>query len=197
MAKAKHTYNDETQIAISFPRDMVLDYDGRYVIALADMNDPAKVLAYLAQRGYDENMTNIAALDKDRKAKLLKDIAPADHDTFIETWIDERRVTKAAATLAGDFTVRKAVSRMSPLEKEIDRLTKALITKQAKAHDRPVPTGDDMAATVEKVLAVPAHATKLRAEAEANLAATAELNAGVDITALLPVVATPEATPEA
>ena len=184
---AKFNYDADTQIAVSFPRDMVLDYDGKYVIAIADMGDNlAKILTYLAQRGYDENMTNVAALDKDRKAKLLANVAAAEQDAFIAAWIDTRRAEKAAATVAGDFTVRKAVSRMSPVEKEIDKLAKALITSQCKAHNRPVPKGDDMAATVEKVLAVPAHAERLLAEATANVAKAAELSAGVDVTALLP-----------
>jgi len=187
---AKFTYDSDTSIAVTFPKDMVFDYDGKYVIAVADMGDNvAKILTYLAQRGYDENMTNVAALDKARKAKLLENVAPSEHDAWIASWIDTRRAEKAAATLAGDFTVRKAVSRMTPLEKEIDKLAKTLITSQCKAHDRPVPKGDDMAATVEKVLAVPAHAAKLRAEAEANIAKAAELSAGVDIMSMLPVVA--------
>jgi hypothetical protein len=185
MAKAKFTYDDATQTVVAFPNDLVFDYDGKYVIALAGMADAAKVLTYLAQRGYDENMTNIAALDKDRKAKMLKDVPATDHEAHIAAWIDTRRAEKAAATLAGDFTVRKAVSRMSPLEKEIDKLAKALITTQCKAHNRPVPKGDDMAATVEKVLAVPAHRDRLQIEAQAALASAAELAAGVDITAML------------
>lgn len=182
---AKFNYDAESQIVVSFPRDMVLDYDGKYVIALADMTDPAKVLTYLAGRGYDENMTNVAALDKARKAKMLEGVAESDHEATIASWIDTRRAEKAAATVAGDFTVRKAVSRMSPIEKEVDKLAKALITSQCKAHNRPVPKGDDMAATVEKVLAVPAHAERLLAEATANVAKAAALSDAVDITSLI------------
>ena len=189
MANAKFKYDDATQIVVAFPADLVFDWDGEYPITLAAMTDPAKIMAYLADRGYNENMTNVGALDKARKAKLLKDVPAAEHDSFIASWLDTRRAEKAAATLAGDFTVRKAISRMSPLEKEIDKLAKALITTQCKANDRPVPKGDDMAATVEKVLAVPAHAEKLRAEAAANIAKAAELSAGVDIMAMLPDVA--------
>jgi hypothetical protein len=185
MAKAKFTYDDTTHVAVAFPADLVFDYDGKYVIALNAMTDAAKVLTYLAQRGYDENMTNIAALDKDRKAKMLKDVPAEQHDATIASWIDTRRTEKAAATLAGDFTVRKAVSRMSPLEKEMDKLAKALITTQCKAHNRPVPKGDDMAATVAKVLAVPAHAERLAKEAATNIAAQAELSGAVDITSLI------------
>jgi|SRR5882724_2835326 len=193
MAKAKDTSlpnesNVPAGITITFPANTSFSYDGGFTIRLADMVRPLETMLYLADRGNTENMTNVGAIDAKKRAKILADCpAGTDHDAFVAAWVLDRRTKKAAATLAGEFTIRHA-GPSDPLSAEMRKIAVRMITEGCRnaTPKIPVPVKDALDATVTKVLAK--HDAKIRAEAEANLAKAKEMVGLVDLADIVAAV---------
>jgi hypothetical protein len=143
---------------------------------------PQQSIVALLQRGINHVLSNeVASKVSTAKKKMKEDgVTPEYDEAALEKLEEETFAEKVKAILEGTLGTRgPGVARMSPLEKEMRNVAWLVIQNSPGVQSGKVklPTGkgsgEAKAAMIDSVLAK--HGEKIRAKAEANLAANAEL----------------------